>query len=534
MKTEIEKQTHHVPVLIVGGGITGLSAALFLQQHGVKFLLVERHPGTSILPRARTMDIRSMELFRSLGLSAELREAGKDLAPAWGVINGPNLIKALDASKKENADRITYPSQLAGMEKLAAQSPEDGCRCTQDISEVVLKKTAEERGGDLRFYHELITYSQDDLGIIATIQDRETGVKQELTADYLIAADGARSPIRTKLAVETEGMGALGDFINVYFEADLEDMVRGREFSQFLIDEEDVTGFMLTVNNKNKWAFHLRYYPEKGQKAAEFSNEEYQSILQRVIGMPVPIKIISSSPWQMTVRVAKQFKHGRVFLAGDAAHTMPPYAGKGANSGIQDAHNLAWKLALVLKGKVPPVLLETYSTERQPVTAFYANLSGQLAGSNSLIDFEKLKKNSTTLLGLPDYIYHSAAIGNEKFSNENRAPMHGQSGSRLPHIWMDQNKQKSTLDMIGNDYILITNGNEKHWRDAVTDLERNLEIDLPVNSFPEEKISKWQIITYTSPGDALLIRPDGFVALQLKASESIDKINRELLQVLGF
>jgi putative polyketide hydroxylase len=165
----------HVPVLIVGGGFTGLTAALCLQQQGIDYLLLERHSGTSFLPKARSLDVRSMEIFRELGLADAIREAGRELALAWGILRGPSLAEALATQPPANAARVTSPGQLASMQALAAQSPESGARCTQDLAEPVLRQAAEARGGDLRFHHELVQFTQDAGGVTATIRHRGTG-----------------------------------------------------------------------------------------------------------------------------------------------------------------------------------------------------------------------------------------------------------------------------------------------------------------------------------------------------------------------
>lgn len=187
-------------VVIVGGGITGIAAALFLAQQGVPFILLEKRKGTSVYPRARTIDIRTMELFRGLGLSETLREAGKDLAPAWGIIRGNDLLEALQDVTDDITKKLT-PAQLIAaqqeMKALAERSPESLCRCTQDISEAIMSRTAEQQGLDLRFHQEVLSFQQHEQHVAVLVNDRDTGEAYTITADYLIAADGANSPLRT-------------------------------------------------------------------------------------------------------------------------------------------------------------------------------------------------------------------------------------------------------------------------------------------------------------------------------------------------
>ncbi len=523
----------HFPVLITGGGITGLAAALFLQEQGIKYLLVEKHRSTSIHPRARTIDIRTMELFRELGLSEALREAGKALAPAWGVLQGHQLTEVLKNITPVTDGKTTFPSQMAGLEEWASQSPETGARCTQDLSEVVLHEAAVSRGGDLRFNHEMTAFEQNDDGVTATIKNRENGEEQQITADYLIAADGANSPIRNTLRAATTGHGAFGDFLNIYFEADFAEQVKGKEFSMFLINDPDLTGFLLTIDNGHRWAFQYRYYPEKGETAKDFTADKIIAILRRVFGQDdLAVKIRSVLPWQMAVNIAEQLRYGRIFLAGDSAHTMTPYAGKGANSGVQDAQNLAWKLAAVLKGYGNPSLLNTYHAERQPVDAFYATLSGQLADASGLINESKLLDNVKTLIGLPNYKYISEAIIPDGQQGD-ILPFKGQTGTRVPHFWLDDKESFSTLDWLKGNFVLITINNQEQWKDASQKASDELNVPIDVYEVGQERYKAWQQLTGAQQGSAMLVRPDGFVAAKLNSRGDEANFTATLKNILG-
>jgi len=526
----------HVPVLIVGGGFAGLTAALCLQQQGVDYLLIERHSGTSMLPKSRGLDLRSMEIFRELGLSEALRAAGRDLALAWGVLRGPNLAHTLATQPPANAARVTHPSQLAAFAALAAQSPESGARCTQDLVEPVLRQAAEARGGDLRFGHELLHFTQDEAGVTATVRHRATGAEYTLTADYLLAADGANSPVRQALQAPTSGRGSLGHFLNVYFEADLAERVRGREFSMFLVQEPGLTGFLLALNNRDRWALHLRYDPGQGPQPADFTEPVLQEVLHRVLGLPeLPLRILSVQPWEMRVSTVAQLQFGRVFLAGDAAHTMTPYAGKGAATGVQDVHNLAWKLAAVLRGQADPALLDTYSPERQPIGAYYAQLSGEMAAASGLVDTAAMQAQAPQLLGLPDYTYRSTAIlapAGGPTTPASALPLAGQPGTRLPHLWLDEAHTVSTLDWCRGQYLLVASGDAAAWQARLATLAG--EWPLVVRELPTPASrQQWQALTATQQAQALLVRPDGFVAARLPATTTAAELAACLRQVLS-
>lgn len=199
----------YTQVLIVGGGITGLSAALFLLAQGINPLVIERHKATSVHPRARGFDIRTMELLRELGLSEKVREAGKALGPSWGIMTNKSLVDALAKKKRHKTAGMKFPSQMKGVESLAAMSPESGARCIQDLSEPVLLQAARERGAQILFHTELLSFNQHEQGITGVIGNRETGEQQLVHAGYMIAADGAKSEIGEALHAKSDGPGAL-------------------------------------------------------------------------------------------------------------------------------------------------------------------------------------------------------------------------------------------------------------------------------------------------------------------------------------
>ena len=527
------------PVLIVGGGIVGLSASLFLLQHGVTPLLIEKHPGTSIHPRARGFDTRTMELYRELRIADAIREAGKALAPGWGILRGPSLYETLHRTKR---GKKKSPQDLPGSKTLAAMSPETGARCTQDLSEPVLLAAAGQRGADIRFNTEMISFAQHDEYVLVTVRHRETGEKSCIKADYVIAADGAGSTIRKTLQVPTEGRGAISNLLNIYFEADLRDFVARREFSILLIKTPEMQGMLTSINNSDRWVFHLHYDPAKGESPEDFTTEKVTAILQKVIGIPgIAIRVISILPWQPTVRVVENMQHGRIFFAGDAAHTMTPYGGKGANTGIQDVHNLAWKLAFVLKGLATPALLSTYSAERQPVGLHNSLLSGKWADGNGLLKKNAMLvkilvntiirasiaqvlglkgthrrlvlQNLGNLVGLPDYRYGSGYQIIEDFNAE--------PGTRFPHSWIEHNGQNiSTLDLLGKGFVLFAGpgfhenigGNDIAGKDNA-----GQRTTIPLAIHPLEEIK-----------GATLVRPDGFVAWRTERSCNWNEITAEL------
>ncbi|KAJ8063600.1 hypothetical protein OCU04_007469 [Sclerotinia nivalis] len=412
-----------ISVLIVGGGIVGLSASLFLSQHGVKSLLIERHLGTSIHPRARSVNARTMELYRGLGIDELVREAGASMKATMGIHRGQSLKEVIEAKKRTEGPR-KFP--LAGL--MDSISPVRGTFVTQDILEPVLVDVARKRGNDLRFYTECVGIQQDDDGITATLKDRETGAVSSVRAEYSIAADGAGSPIRNQLNVPISGQGTMGYLLNILFHADLKPLVHKREFSICMIERPEVSGAFTSINNNDRWVFHLSYDPSKGERASDFTPERCKELLRIALGIPdIEIDIKSILPWEPSVRVADQLQHGRIFLAGDAAHQMPPWGGQGANSGITDVHNLAWKLALVLKKQASKKLLDTYNTERQPVGKTAANVSASGSDGRGMVSMNLW--NPAVIMGFYRRIGLSSGHGYTYTSNaiciEDTPPLNG-------------------------------------------------------------------------------------------------------------
>lgn len=530
-----------IPILIVGGGIVGLSASLFLSQHGIKSLLVERHSGTSIHPRARSVNARTMELYRGLGIDELVREAGASMKATMGIHKGQSLKEVIEAKKRKEGPR-KFP--FAGL--LESISPVNGTFVTQDMIEPVLVDVARERGGDLRFYTECVDTKQDDDSVTATLKDRESGVVSTVRAKYLIAADGAGSPIRSRLNVPISGQGTLGYLLNILFHADLKSLVHQREFSICMIEHPEVSGAFTSINNSDRWVFHLSYNPSKGEQASDFTPEKCKDLLRIALGIPdIEIDIKSILPWEPSIRVAEQLQHGRIFLAGDAAHQMPPWGGQGANSGITDVHNLAWKLAAVLKGYTDKKLLKTYNEERQPVGKTAAEVSASGADERGIFSTNLWDPNVIIgfykRLGLASghgYSYTSKAICVEDTSPLGGLTwkpwtlpslflsLDGRPGRRVPHVWViHEGKRISTLDLCDKNFILLTGAEGAPWLEAAKKVSSTLAAELPAyRAGPKGDIvtedGKFEAVVGITSQGAILVRPDGFVAWRTRRQAS--------------
>ncbi|PPS89364.1 FAD-dependent oxidoreductase [Streptomyces sp. MH60] len=353
-------RTHRVPVLVVGGSLVGLSTSVFLGRLGVRHTLVERHAGTSIHPRGRGNNVRTMEIFRVAGTEPDIRRAAATLADNHGILQTPTLVG--------DAGEWLF-KQIDPGNGLARFSPSSWCLCSQNDLEPELLTHATNLGGDLRFGTELLSFEADTEGVTAIVKSRETGEHTTIRADYLVAADGPRSPVREQLGIGQSGPGDLFHNVSITFRSRrLADVVGDRRFIVCYLTDENADGALLPVDNREKWVFHAPWHPDQGETVEDFTDERCAAHIRRAIGDPdLDVEITGKAPWHAAQRVARSYRSGRVLLAGDSAHEMSPTGAFGSNTGIQDAHNLAWKLAAVLEGWAGEGLLDTYDMERRPV-----------------------------------------------------------------------------------------------------------------------------------------------------------------------
>jgi putative polyketide hydroxylase len=508
------------PVLIVGGGLTGLSTALFLSWHGVQPLLVERHPDLLIHPRARGFNQRTVELFRQVGLEPAIRAAsfagGDDFR--WIAVRAEKL-----SSEHEPAAEAEEGDEMRTL------SPAPFAPINQDKLEVILRGKAEELGADIRFSTELMSLNQDESGATALLKDRKTGAEQTVRADYVVAADGWDSPIRTRLGIGLDGPGPFFHVVTALVDADLRPALRGRRVNiAYLQQPRPGTILMAHDEAGQRWVFGTGFSPEYGESLADFPEERVVKLVREAAGLPniavslrpqIPGTDLKMLGFAIGAQVAQQYRVGRISLVGDAAHIVPPTGGLGANTGIQDAHNLAWKLAAVVKGEAGPALLETYHDERRPVGLL--TMEQALARWGSRVG-EGAEEQTTTLLDYAvvafGYRYQSAAVLGASADARPALPvteLTGQPGTRTPHVWLARDEQRlSTIDLFGRDYVLLTGSDGSAWVDAarsVTDTGVEAYRIGGDGDFADVE-GHWAEAYGVTDGGAVLVRPDGFVA----------------------
>ena len=512
-------KSNDVPVLIVGGGLSGLAFALFLAKHNIDYLLIERHLSTAIHPKAGGITFRTMELFRELGLEQRIRSAGKALENCRGRIAVHTIAEASkEALAKMRATQYGNDEKL--LQKVEEISPSKQTACYQIILEEMMLQEAKTLGGELSFYHQLVSYEQNEHEVIATIRNRETEEESIIHCDYVIAADGAKSKIREQLGISTEGRGTIGGYyMNIYFEADLSEFIQGDAFGFSMVLHPEVLGALIPVDNARRWIYHVSYDPLKGEGPEDFTIERCKQIIQTAIGSTnVKSEIVSVLPWEATESTATKFQDNRIFLVGDSAHIMPPTGGFGSNTGIQDAHNLAWKLAAVIKGKAQPKLLETYHEERYPV----AKLTTDYASSLLFRAANREEGNLNIMDGLAvtvGYQYSSEAIIDDLVTPHRMdiVQLNGRPGTRAPHfLGMYEGQKVSILDLFGNDFVLLTGVENASWAEPAHTVSAKLGVYIKVYrvGLSGDFIAQEDIFSklYGIENDGVvLIRPDGFI-----------------------
>ncbi|MET9735727.1 FAD-dependent monooxygenase [Streptomyces sp. NPDC006458] len=515
--------TDRVPVLIVGGSLVGLSTSLFLGRLGVPHMLVERHAATSIHPRGRGNNVRTMELFRVAGTETAIRDAAATLADNHGILQTPSLVG-------DEGDWLFREIDPGG--GLARFSPSSWCLCSQNDLEPVLLDHARELGGDLRYNTELMSFDTDADGVTAVVKSRETGEHTTIRADYLVAADGPRSPVREQLGIGQSGPGDLFHNISITFRSRaLADVVGDRRFIVCYLTGEDGDGALLPVDNRENWVFHAPWHPERGETMEEFTDERCVEHIRRAVGDPdLDVEITGKASWHAAQRVARSYRSGRVLLAGDSAHEMSPTGAFGSNTGIQDAHNLAWKLAAVLGGWAGEGLLDTYDAERRPVAEATSARAAVRSVEHSHPGFAPppvaggggAPQRGILNVALGYRYREGAVVGGAPDAPvvPEGLDLTGEPGSRAPHMWLRRRGERvSTLDLYEKSLVLLSDaGDPGGWHASAVRLAGELAVPLtscqvgPGAELTCEDDADWADRHGVAAGGAVLVRPDGFVA----------------------
>ncbi len=360
------------PVLIVGGGPVGLSTALNLAQQGVESILVEKHSTTASHPKASYFNVRTMEILHQLGLADELYSTA---LLAAGVSFYTNL-------SGHRLGGITGADMPEFVESVMAATARPGCVSSQIVLEAILKDHADRHPAiRVLFDHEKVALEQDDTSVRTTILDRTSGESFVVESQYTIACDGVHSSIREELGATMVGPPAFGHMINIYIEADIESLVSDSGQALYWIASPRAPGVFIGLGGDGKkWCFNTPYLPGRGERAEDFDEALCLEKVYAALGTEdLAVKVLAVAPWELCGQVVDRYRIGRVFFGGDAAHLNIPTGGFGFNTGMQETHNLAWKLAAVLGGWAPDRLLDSYHEERRPIAVYNVEASHENA-----------------------------------------------------------------------------------------------------------------------------------------------------------
>ncbi|MCM2387230.1 FAD-dependent monooxygenase [Streptomyces albipurpureus] len=501
-------------VLIVGGSMVGLAMALFLARQGVRALLVERHREVSAHPRAQAASPRTMELMRALGLEAAIRVQENPYAQYGDILQAESLagreLGRFDGPFRHDRDDVgTTGWTLIG----------------QDRFEPVLLDRAAELGADLRFGTELVSFTQDDDGVDAVIREGAAGPECRVRARYLIAADGFRAPVREHLGIGQHGQGVFGRQMNIVFHADLDPYVAGRRFFLCFVSNPAVKGVLGKIGEGDgggdRWVLAPSLPP--GDSHREYGPKACAELVRAAVGVPdLPVEIESSDSWEIAAWVADGFRSGRVLLAGDCAHVMPPTGGFGGNTGVQDAHNLAWKLALVLRGLAGPELLDSYEQERAPVAEFTVEQSVIRYLQRSGLDEAAAARHRPETTVLFGHVYRSVAVLGEEGPDDG-APVEdptvpsGRPGTRAPQLSLLRDGRSVPLhDLLDGGFWLLAGPAGADWEAAAARVRVTAGVEIMFHRVgegdPPEVTERFFKAYGVGSGGAVLIRPDGFIA----------------------
>ena len=562
-------------VLIVGSGPAGSSVGLMLSTYGIPNIIVTKYGWLADTPRAHLTNQRTMEILRDLGIEAE---AVAQSTPQH-LLGHTAFCTSLAGEELGRLQTFGTDPRSQANHQLA--SPCSTCDLPQNLLEPILLGAAATRGTKVRFDTEYLSSQQDAGGVTAELRDRVSGQIYRIRAKYLLGADGSRSKVAEDAGLPMEGKMGVAGSINIVFRADLAKYVAYRPSVLYWVLQpgSDIggvgMGVIRMVRPWHEWLAIWGYDIDAG--APQLDDAAAEGIVRNLIGDPeVPIQIRSTSLWTVNDLYATRYSNGRVFCMGDAVHRHPPMNGLGSNTSIQDSYNLAWKLALVLKGKASPSLLDTYNEERAPIgrqivkranksieetgpifealglhdtteaAQMWRNMEARKANTpDAAIQREKLRKaiahksyEFNTHGVEMNQRYCSAAVvpdGTPEpvFDRDPELHYHPTTwpGARLPHVWLQKDGRRiSTLDVAGKGrFAVLTGIGGEGWTEAARKVSATYGMEIAaVVIGPGRDLTdlygEWANAREISESGCVLVRPDAHVGW--RAAEAGDEENR--------
>ncbi len=537
--------SEQVPVAIAGGGVVGITLALMLARRGVASVVLERELEPHRLPRAHAVNPRTIEILRELGITdAELRGVGapKELTSEVRFVTTLTgyCFGTLPYERQDDDVRAVTPSPLVNIPQPALEA-------------LLLERVESEPLIDLRRGHVWVSAEQEDEGVTSAV--RTPAGPAAVRSRYLVAADGASSAVREHLGIGMWGLEEVATAVSITFTADLTEFVRTRPGVLHWIFGPAQKGTLLAYLPDRLWTYAVVMPPGLIDMTA-FSDERVEELIRAALGPEaahVPFEVIAVTPWTMRAQVAEAYRAGDVLLAGDAAHRFPPTGGLGLNSGMQDAHNLAWKLAAVLDGWAADGLLDTYERERQPIARRCAEQSLLNGGATLELEFlaegAALESDGDGLaawLGEPGRVeqirdaielqrphFDSLALQlgfsydpeDDPITDVTAFSPRAAAGRRLPHGWLSVDGERvSVLDLLDPDgfTLLLLDGAE------VPALPAGVPTT-PVRLDPADPdVRRWAEEVGLTDVAAVLVRPDGHVHRVAADSAEVERFGADI------
>ena len=568
-------------VLVVGSGPAGAAAALSLATLGVDHIVITKYSWTANTPRSHITNQRTVEIFRDLGIEDDIKARGTPQRLMGDTVFCTSL------SGDEIGRVRTWGTHPARQADYTLASPSENCDLPQTLLEPILLGHAAARGSHVRFDTEYRALEQHEDRVTVYVRDRIGANEYAIEAKYVIGADGGRSQVAQDVNLPFEGQMDLAGSMNIVFHADLSAKVEHRPSVLYWVLQpgSDIggigMGLVRMVRPWDEWLIVWGY--DINESPPELDDEAAIQIAHNLIGDDtVPVTIRSTSLWGNNKMYATRYREGRVFCMGDAVHRHPPSNGLGSNTSVQDAYNLAWKLAFVLRGDAGPGLLDSYDAERAPVgrqIVLRANKSIEEFGpifaalgfsdtSDPRVMTERMRARADNTpeaalqreqlreaLELKDYEFnaHGVELGQRYrsraivtdgtpepgFARDPELYYHPTTwpGARLPHCWLGADGHKiSTHDLVGKGrFALLTGISGQRWSSAVQHVSEQLGIEIAAHVIGPGReytdlYDDWARLREVAEDGCVLVRPDAHVAW--RAATIVDHPERVLQEAL--